>query len=53
MSVLGKRAAVKERVFLDIDPTLVLQRKDETEEKGTIKGISSKFQYICKVYNIF
>ena len=56
LSVPGIRAGIKERVFLDQNPSEVLNKKEEDgkkpEEGKTISGISSKFEYICKVINI-
>ena len=47
----GSRSQLKMREFIDLKPDEVLRRKAkvEDEDSRTLAGISSKFQYICKV----
>jgi hypothetical protein len=56
LSKPGKRADLKERIFLNQNPQDVLQKKEADKKKPedgkTIAGISSRFEYICKVGNI-
>ena len=56
LSVPGKKAGLKGRVFLNQSPAEVLQKRQLDSEKAgdgkTISGISSKFEYICKVRKI-
>ena len=49
LSIPGPNAHLKKRVFLDLSPAEVLDRKTSMPEQSTIAGISTKFQYICKV----
>ena len=57
LSVPGSRAGIKERIFMDQLPAEVLSKKAEDstkpEEGKTIAGISSKYEYICKVNNLY
>lgn len=57
LSVPGKKAGLKARIFLNQSPEEVLQKRHVDSEKSgegkTINGISSKFEYICKVRQIF
>ena len=50
------KADLKERFFLDQNPQDVLLKKEEDRNKPedgkTIAGISSKFEYICKLRKI-
>jgi hypothetical protein len=50
----GSRSQLKIREFIDLKPEEVLSRKAkvEDEDSRTLAGISSKFQYICKVWII-
>ena len=56
LSTPGRKAGLKERHFSDLIPSDVLNKKEEDgkkpEEGKTIAGISSKFEYICKVKNM-
>ena len=53
LSCPGKRAGIKERCFYNLDPKVVLDKKEEDKKKPedgkTSDGISSKFEYICQV----
>ena len=49
LSIPGPNAHLKKRVFLDLSPAEILDRKSSMPEQSTIAGISTKFQYICKV----
>ena len=57
LSVPGSRAGIKERIFMDQLPAEVLRKKEmdstRPEEGKTIAGISSKYEYICKVNNLW
>ena len=46
----GSRSQLNLRVFINLLPAEVLARKAEVSESKTIAGISSKFQYVCKVF---
>ena len=50
----GSRSQLKIREFIDLNPDEVLRRKArvEDDDSRTLAGISSKFQYICKVWII-
>jgi hypothetical protein len=49
LSIPGPNAHLMKRVFLDLSPAEILDRKNSMPEQTTIAGISTKFQYICKV----
>ena len=53
LSAPGKNAGMKERIFLNLKPEDVLNRKTaesgNPEEGTTYAGISKIFEYICKV----
>jgi hypothetical protein len=49
LSSPGPKAQLKSRQFVDLLPQEVLARKDDIDDTRTLEGISSKFQYICKV----
>ena len=51
LSTPGAKAQLKSREFINLLPGEVLARKGEIESSATLEGISSKFQYICKVNN--
>ena len=44
----GPRSKLESRHFLDMKPEEVLERKREVGQVGTLAGISSKYQYVCK-----
>ena len=45
----GLHAELNLREFIDLLPSVVLARKKAVVESKTLDGISTKFQYICKV----
>ena len=49
LKIPGSRSQLKLRIFMNLLPEEVLARKNEVGESKTLAGISSKFQYICKV----
>ena len=49
LSTPGCKAQLRSRLFVDLLPEEVLARKGEISDTRTIDGISTKFQYICKV----
>ena len=49
LSAPGSKAQLKSRQFIDLLPEEVLARKASRADCGTLDGISTKFQYICRV----
>ena len=47
MSTPGARSKLSSREFMNMEPQEVLDRKESTQSVGTLKGIKSKYQYIC------
>ena len=47
MSSPGPRAKLNKRVFIDMKPEEVKERKAKVEKVKTLHGIKSRFQYIC------
>ena len=52
LSTPGAKAQLKSREFINLLPGEVLAKTGEIESSATLEGISSKFQYICKVKNL-
>ena len=54
LSKPGSKSRLQSRHFVDLLPEEILARKTEVVDGGgTLDGISSKFQYICKVILLF
>ena len=51
LAVPGPKTKLTERIFIDLNPQEVLDRKSIVSESSTLSGISSKFEYIAKVRN--
>ena len=49
LSTPGSKALLKTRLFVNLLPDEVLARKEDVDDTRTLDGISTKFQYICKV----
>ena len=49
LSTPGSKAQLKTRLFVNLLPDEVLARKEDIDDTRTLYGISTKFQYICKV----
>ena len=53
LSSPGTKAGIKERVFLDLLPDTILQKKEEDSKNPnqdkTLQGISSQYEIICQV----
>ena len=50
----GSKSRLQSRHFVNLLPEEILARKTEVVDGGrTLDGISSKFQYICKVILIY
>ena len=47
MSQPGPRALLNNRVFINLLPEEILQRKQEVSEVRKLSGIKSKYEYIC------
>ena len=48
----GSKSKLDSREFIDLLPAEVISRKQDRPDSKTIAGISTKFQYVCKVINI-
>jgi hypothetical protein len=51
LSIPGSKSKLNTRVFIDLLPEEILARKKDRTESRTIAGISTKFEYVCKVNN--
>ena len=49
LSIPGTRSKLNSREFIDLHPAEILARKEQMPESSTIAGISTKFEYVCKV----
>ena len=52
LSTPGSKSKLNTREFIDLLPVEVLARKEARPDSKTIAGISTKFEYVCKVINI-
>ena len=48
MSTPGSRSQLERRYFIDMKAEEVLERKRVVGKVGTLSGIKSKYEYICK-----
>lgn len=48
LSTPGRKAKLEKRIFIDLKPEEVLQRKRDVGEVGTLPGIKSRYEYICQ-----
>lgn len=48
MSTPGSKSKLDKRFFIDLKPEEVLERKRHVGAVGTLPGIKSKYEYICK-----
>ena len=48
----GSKSKLDTREFINLLPDEVISRKQDRPDSKTIAGISTKFQYVCKVINI-
>ena len=51
LSSPGSRSNLDSRDFIDLLPDEILARKESMSQAKTIAGISTKFEYVCKVKN--
>jgi hypothetical protein len=47
----GSKSKLDTREFIDLHPDEVIARKKERPDSKTIAGISTRFEYVCKVNN--